>query len=203
MNFKALVERVIGEHGDIYTVEEISTEYNKWEVSGIKMKSIQRLLRQKGYYEMGIKGLVPDVEPRNEIEKRAKELVDDNISNFEFWKAHAGLHHWINRNLTKERLAEICQEYDTTDRNVVENTALKVFTYGLIIFSPEIYKKENEKEIKKQLSEDLKSLRVGTHFALDFNKDVKRWKVTQFRVYKEYNLDKETEQQWGNIASAL
>jgi hypothetical protein len=202
MNFKELYEAIIGEHGDVYTVEELLKRYSKWEVSARKMKDIVRLLRQKGYYKLGIRGLVPDVEPRNEIEQKAKELVA--APNFEFWRAHSALTEWIKDNLTEEQKIKIYQQYGTSSMGAIENIALKIFTYGLIIFPPDFGggSYDEEKEIKRKLNEDLKSIFVGNHFAY-LEKDTKEWGITQFKVYKEYDLDKETDKEWGDIASEL
>jgi hypothetical protein len=203
MNFKQLYESMIGEHGDIYTVEELSTNYSKWEVSAIRMKDIQRMLRQKGYYKMGIRGLVPDVEPRNEIEIKAKELFD-STSRFEYWRVHSELTKWIETDLPKERKWEIYKEHGERSMAAPDQVALKVLTYSLIIFPPvEEADYEREKKIKDELHKDLKSMLIGIHFALDFRKEVKQWGITQFKVYKEYDLDKETDQAWGDIASEL
>jgi hypothetical protein len=203
MNFKQLYETVIGEHGDIYTVKELLRNYSKWEVSAIKMKDIQRLLREKGYYKMGIRGLVIDVEPRNEIEQKAKEIIA-NTPRFEYWRVHSELTKWVETNLSKERIAEIFREHSEKDMDGPITVALKIFTYGLIIFPPDfgggLY--DEEKEIKLKLHEDLKSIFVGSHFA-SLEKDTKEWGITQFKVYKEYDLDKETDKAWGDIASEL
>jgi len=202
MNFNRLYESVVGEYKDIYTIKEILKNYTKWEVSARKMKDIVRLLRQKGYYKLGIRGLVPDVEPRNEIEQKAKELVA--TPNFEFWRAHSELTEWIKNNLTQKQKTKIYQQYGISSMGAIENIALKIFTYGLIIFPPEFGEGsyEREKEIKLKLNEDLKSIFVGSHFAY-LEKDTKDWGITQFKVYKEYNLDKETEQAWGGVINEL
>jgi hypothetical protein len=203
MNFKQLYEAVIGKHGDIYTVEELLRNYSKWEVSTIKMKDIQHLLRQKGYYKMGIRGLVIDVEPRNEIEQKAKEVIA-TTPKFEYWRVHSELTKWVETNLSKERIAEIFREHSEKDMNSPITVALKIFTYGLIIFPPDFGggSYDEEKEIKRKLNEDLKSIFVGNHFAY-LEKDTKEWGITQFKVYKEYDLDKETDKAWGDIASEL
>jgi hypothetical protein len=203
MNFNKLYEAVIGEHGDIYTVKELLRNYSKWEVSAIKMKEIQRLLRQKGYYKMGIRGLVIDVEPRNEIEQKAKEIIA-NTPRFEYWRVHSELTKWVETNLSKERIAEIFREHSEKDMGGPITVALKIFTYGLIIFPPDFGEGsyDEEKEIKLKLTEDLKSIFVGSHFAY-LEKDTKEWGITQFKVYKEHDLDKETDKAWGDIASEL
>jgi hypothetical protein len=207
MNFKQLYEAVVGEHGDIYTVEELST-MSKWEVSAIRIKDIQRMLRQKGYYKMGIRGLIPDVEPRNEIEVKAKELFA-STPKFEYWRVHSELTKWIQTDLPKKRKWEIYKEHSEKSMATPDQVALKVLTYSLIIF-PEKFTSptgerdyDREKEVKEELHKDLKSMFIGSHFALGFEKEVKEWGVTQFKVYKEYDLDKETDQAWGDIASEL
>ena len=207
MNFKALVESVIDEHGDIYTIEELFT-MSKWEVSAIRIKDIQRMLRQKGYYKMGIRGLVPDVELRNEIELKAKELFA-STPKFEYWRVHSELTKWVETSLPKERYTEIYREHGEKSMGAPIKVALKVLTYSLIIF-PEKFASstrgrdyDREKEIKEELHKDLKSMFIGSHFALDFRKEVEEWGITQFKVYKEYNLDKETEQAWGSVLNEL
>jgi len=78
MNFKLIVEEALNEHGDIYTLDEItrgnpSGGFSNLEAGARRMKIIQRFLKKEGYYKLGIRGLVVDIEPRNEIEQKQKK----------------------------------------------------------------------------------------------------------------------------------
>lgn len=208
MDFKLLVEQALNEHGDIYTVEELRSGYSVWEVSGRRMKEIQRFLKKNGYYKLGIRGLVPDIEPRNEIEQKAKEIFA-NQSKTDFYKIQSKLHRWVNSNLSNERVKEIEEEYRKKGLRGPIIVSVKIPNYGLLVIphkkSETSQEYEQRQELMDKLVTDLRELRISTHFifGLHFIKDMDELGITQFKVYKEYDLDKETEQAWGDVASEL
>jgi len=208
VDFKLLVEETLDEHGDIYTVEELRSGYSIWEVSGRRMNEIQRFLKKQGYYKLGIRGLVADIEPRNEIEQKAKEIVA-NRSKRNFFEIQSEIHRWVNTNLPKERVKEIEEEYRKKGLRDPVLVSVKVINLGLLVIPHKKSETSQEYEQRQQLMDklvtDLRELRISTHFmfGLHFIKDMDELGITQFKVYKEYNLDKETEQAWGDIASEL
>lgn len=208
MDFKLLVEETLNEHGDIYTVEELRSGYSIWEVSGRRMNEIQRFLKKQGYYKLGIRGLVADVEPRNEIEQKAKEIVA-NKSKRDFYDIQSEIHRWVNTNLPKERVKEIEEEYRKKGLRDPILVSVKVVNLGLIVIpikkSETSQEYEKRQELMDKLVTSLRDVRISTHFmfGLNFIKDMDELGITQFKVYKEYDLDKETEQAWGDIASEL
>lgn len=208
MDFKLLVEETLNEHGDIYTVEELRGGYSVWEVSGRRMKEIQRFLKKNGYYKLGIRGLVPDIEPRNEIEQKAKELFA-NQSKTDFYEIQSKVHRWVNSNLSNERIKEIEEEYRKKGLRGPILVSVIVPNYGLLVIpfkkSETSQEYEQRQELMDKLVTDLRDLRISTHFlhGLHFIKDMDELGITQFKVYKEYDLDKETEQAWGDVASEL
>lgn len=208
MDFKLLVEQALNEHGDIYTVEELRSGYSVWEVSGRRMKEIQRYLKRNGYYKLGIRGLVADIEPRNEIEQKAKEIFA-NQSKTDFFEIQSKLHRWVNSNLSNERVEEIEEEYRKKGLRGPIIVSVKILNYGLLVIphkkSETSQEYEQRQELMDKLVTDLRELRISTHFmfGLHFIKDMDELGITQFKVYKEYDLDKETEQAWGDVASEL
>lgn len=219
MDFKLLVEQVLDDHGDIYTLDELTRGnptpwgdyvggYTILEGGARSMDIIQRHLRKKGYYKLGVRGVVIDIEPRNEIEQKAREIFKEN-PNLDFFKIQSLLNRWIEANLSKERVKEIQKEFEEKRLRDPIYTAVKLVFFGLIIIP---YKKaetdkdyEERKEFTKKIYEEFKDLRIAprTIHGLHLRSDMEEFGVTKFKVYKEYDLDKETEQQWGDIISEL
>lgn len=208
MDFKLLVEEALNEHGDIYTVEELRSNYSVWKVSSRRMKEIQQFLKRNGYYKLGIRGLVADVEPRNEIEQKAKEIFA-NQSKTDFYEIQSKVHRWVNWTLSNERIKEIEEEHRKKGLSGPIIVSIKIPNYGLIVIphkkSETSQEYEQRQEVMDRLVTKLRNMRISTQFlfGLHFIQDMDELGITQFKVYKEYNLDKETEQAWGDIASEL
>lgn len=217
MDFKLLVEQALNEHGDIYTLDELTKGdptpyvggYVILEAGARSMNVIQRHLRKKGYYKLGVRGVVIDIEPRNEIEQKAKEIFEEN-PNLGYFEVQSALFRWGNENLSPERVGEIGKEYLKKGYDSPTVVATKLVFFGLIIIP---YKKaetdkdyEERKEFTTKLYEEFRNLyRLAprTYHGLHLKNDMEKLGVTRFKVYKEYDLDKETEQAWGDIASEL
>jgi len=209
MNFNLLVEEALNEHGDIYTADEITISgFSAWEASVKKMNIIQRYLKKKGYYKMGIRGLIPDIEPRNEIEQKAKEMLKED-PNLGFYELQSVLSRWIAADLSPERKSELYNEYKKKGFRSPLIVAVKILFFGLIVIP---YKKSESKKEYWQRQELMDKLVVGLknagtwprHYVnLHLKKDLEELGITQFKVYKEYSLDKETEQDWGGIIDEL
>lgn len=208
MDFKLLVEETLNEHGDIYTVDELRSNYSIWKVSSRRMKEIQHTLKKYGYYKLGIRGLVADVEPRNEIEQKAKEIFANQSKN-DFYEIQSRVHRWVNSNLSNERVKEIEEEYEKKGLRGPILVSVKIPNYGLIVIphkkSETSQEYEQRQEVMDRLVTKLRNMRISTQFlfGLHFIQDMDELGITQFKVYKEYDLDKETEQAWGDVASEL
>ena len=216
MDFKLIVEEALNEHGDIYTLDEITRGnptpyvggYITLEAGAKSMDIIQRHLRRGGYYKLGARGVVIDIEPRNEIEQNARETFKEN-PNLDFFKVQSVLNRWIEANLSKERVKEIQKEFEEKRFRDPVYTAVKLVSFGLIIIP---YKKaetdkdyEERKELTNKIYEEFRDLGIAprNYHGLQLRSAMEELGVTQFKVYKEHDLDKETEQAWGDIASEL
>ena len=216
MDFKLIVEETLNEHGDVYTLDEITRGnptpyvggYITLEAGARSMDIIQRHLRKKGYYKLGVRGVVIDIEPRNEIEQKAREIFKEN-PNLDFFKIQSVLNGWIEANLSKERVKEIQKEFETKRFRDPVYTAVKLVFFGLIIIP---YKKaetdkdyEERKEFTNKIYEEFRDLGIAprNYHGLQLRSAMEEIGVSRFKVYKEYDLDKETEQAWGDIASEL
>ena len=216
MDFKLIVEEALNEHGDVYTLDEITRGnptpyvggYITLEAGARSMDIIQRHLRKKGYYKLGVRGVVIDIEPRNEIEQKAREIFKEN-PNLDFFKIQSVLNGWIEANLSKERVKEIQKEFETKRFRDPVYTAVKLVFFGLIIIP---YKKaetdkdyEERKEFTNKIYEEFRDLGIAprNYHGLQLRSAMEEIGVSRFKVYKEYDLDKETEQAWGDIASEL
>lgn len=216
MDFKLIVEEALNEHGDIYTLDEITRGnptpyvggYITLEAGAKSMDIIQRHLRRGGYYKLGARGVVIDIEPRNEIEQKARETFKEN-PNLDFFKVQSVLNRWIEANLSKERVKEIQKEFEEKRFRDPVYTAVKLVSFGLIIIP---YKKaetdkdyEERKELTNKIYEEFRDLGIAprNYHGLQLRSAMEELGVTQFKVYKEHDLDKETEQAWGDIASEL
>ena len=216
MDFKLIVEEALNEHGDIYTLDEITRGnptpyvggYITLEAGAKSMDIIQRHLRRGGYYKLGARGVVIDIEPRNEIEQKARETFKEN-PNLDFFKVQSVLNRWIEANLSKERVKEIQKEFEEKRFRDPVYTAVKLVSFGLIIIP---YKKaetdkdyEERKELTNKIYEEFRDLGIAprNYHGLQLRSAMEKLGVTQFKVYKEHDLDKETEQAWGDIASEL
>ena len=216
MDFKLLVEETLNEHGDVYTLDEITRGnptpyvggYITLEAGARSMDIIQRHLRKKGYYKLGVRGVVIDIEPRNEIEQKAREIFKEN-PNLDFFKIQSVLNRWIEANLTKERVKEIQKEFEEKRFRDPVYTAVKLVFFGLIIIP---YKKaetdkdyEERKEFTNKIYEEFRDLGIAPrhYIGLQLRSAMEDIGVSRFKVYKEYDLDKETEQSWGDIVSEL
>lgn len=215
MDFKLIVEEALNEHGDVYTLDEITKSstsggFSNLEAGARKMKIIQRFLKREGYYKLGIRGLVADIEPRNEIEQKAKEILKENPE-LGFYELLSKVEHWIADNLPRERKIELYTEYEQKRWRSPQHTAVKILFFGLIVVPyTKIDTQQNYEQRQKLLDgliEGIKNLKIGIaprgYNAHYLREDVRQLGVTQFKVYKEYDLDKETEQSWGDIASEL
>lgn len=203
------MEETLNEHGDFYTVQELSTkDFSVWEVSARRMKEIQRYLKKQGYYKIGIRGLIPEIEPRNEIEQKAKEIFI-NKSKTDFYEIQSDVHRWVNSNLSKERVKEIEEEYEKKGLRGPILVSVKIPNYGLMVIPHKKFETDQEYEQRQELMDKLviglRDLRIAVHFLhkLHFEQEMKELGIKLFKVYKEYDLDKETEQAWGDIASEL
>lgn len=208
MDFKLLVEETLNEHGDIYTVDELRSNYSIWKVSSRRMKEIQHTLKKYGYYKLGIRGLVADVEPRNEIEQKAKEIFANQSKN-DFYEIQSRVHRWVNSNLSNERVKEIEEEYEKKGLRGPILVSVKIPNYGLIVIphkkSETSQEYEQRQEVMDRLVTKLRNMSISTQFlfGLHFIQDMDELGITQFKVYKEYELDKETEQDWEGVLSEL
>ena len=216
MDFKLIVEEALNEHGDVYTLDEITRGnptpyvggYITLEAGARSMDIIQRHLRKKGYYKLGVRGVVIDIEPRNEIEQKAREIFKEN-PNLDFFKIQSELNRWIEANLSKERVKEIQKEFEEKRFRDPVYTAVKLVFFGLIIIP---YKKaetdkdyEERKEFTNKIYEEFRYLGIAPrhYIGLQLRSAMEDIGVSRFNIYKEYDLDKETEQSWGDIASEL
>lgn len=216
MDFKLIVEEALNEHGDVYTLDEITRGnptpyvggYITLEVSARSMDIIQRHLRRGGYYKLGVRGVVIDIEPRNEIEEKAREIFKENPK-LGFFEVQSKLQNWLENNLSKERVKEIQKEFEEKGFRGPVYTAVQLVFFGLIIIP---YKKaetdkdyEQRYEFTDKLYEEFKDLRIAprNYHGLHLKSAMEEIGVSRFKVYKEYDLDKETEQAWGDIASEL
>jgi hypothetical protein len=216
VDFKLIVEEALNEHGDVYTLDEITRGnptpyvggYITLEAGARSMDIIQRHLRRGGYYKLGVRGVVIDIEPRNEIEQKAREIFKEN-PNLDFFKIQSVLNGWIEANLSKERVKEIQKEFETKRFRDPVYTAVKLVFFGLIIIP---YKKaetdkdyEERKEFTNKIYEEFRDLGIAprNYHGLQLRSAMEEIGVSRFKVYKEYDLDKETEQAWGDIASEL
>ena len=216
MDFNLLVEETLNEHGDMYTLHELTRGnptpyvggYTTLEAGARSMDIIQRHLRRKGYYKLGVRGVVIDIEPRNEIEQKAREIFKENPK-LGFFEVQSKLQNWLENNLTKERVIEIRNEFIEKGFRDPVYTAVQLVFFGLIIIP---YKHaetdkdyEERKEFTNKLYEEFKDLRIAPrhYHGLHLKIAMEEIGVSRFKVYKEYDLDKETEEQWGDIASEL
>ena len=216
MDFKLIVEEALNEHGDVYTLDEITRGnptpyvggYITLEAGARSMDIIQRHLRRGGYYKLGVRGVVIDIEPRNEIEEKAREIFKENPK-LGFFEVQSKLQNWLENNLSKERVKEIQKEFEEKGFRGPVYTAVQIVFFGLIIIP---YKKaetdkdyEQRYEFTDKLYEEFKDLRIAprNYHGLHLKSAMEEIGVSRFKVYKEYDLDKETEQAWGDIASEL
>lgn len=216
MDFKLIVEEALNEHGDVYTLDEITRGnptpyvggYITLEAGARSMDIVQRHLRRGGYYKLGVRGVVINIEPRNEIEQKAREIFKEN-PNLDFFKVQSVLNRWIEANLSKERVKEIQKEFEEKRFRDPVYTAVKLVFFGLIIIP---YKKaetdkdyEERKEFTNKIYEEFRDLGIAprNYNGLQLRSAMEELGVTRFKVYKEYDLDKETEQSWGDIVSEL
>jgi len=207
--YKSLKEsydnKSIHDYSEVYTIEELLGVYSKLEVSTIKMDKIQTFLQRNGYSSRGVKCLVPDIKAENEIESKAKEIIE-NTKNFDFWRVHMQLHAWVDASLSKDTVEKIRKEYDGRYTKVVTSSevdliALERFLYGLIII-PDL-KVENKQKYVKDLIHKLLDIGVAPHYATMFRTVVRLYNISQFKVYKKYNVDKNTERAWGDLVDEL
>lgn len=217
MDFKLLVEQALNEHGDIYTLDELTRGnptpyvggYVTLEAGARSMNVIQRHLRRKGYYELGIRGVVVDIEPRNEIEEKAKEIFKEN-PNLGYFELQSMLNRWVNEHLTPLRVGEIGKEYVKKRYDSPIVVATKLIFFGLIVIPYKRLETDKEFEERKKFTSNLYEefrnlygIAPRTIHGLHLKEYMEELGVTRFKVYKEYDLDKETEQQWGDIVSEL
>jgi hypothetical protein len=76
MKFKTLFENMVGEK-DTYTLEELKN-YKIWESNISFLPDIKKYIKRKGFYNHGIRVIVPVLHETNEVEAKAKEIVEQN-----------------------------------------------------------------------------------------------------------------------------
>ena len=213
MKFKTLFENMVGEK-DTYTLEELKN-YKIWESNISFLPDIKKYIKRKGFYNHGIRVIVPVLHETNEVEAKAKEIVEQNdplslIGNIKKLRA------WTKENVSVNRLRELGLNRSGPSDSPTPYNELSLYHAKNLI---EMYSK-GYLIIPEEITRLPKATEVGYHSGTVYNMNLEIYvhcrsmpyssfakinnDVTHFKNFSEYKtLDKETEQAWGNVLDEL
>ena len=213
MNFKTLVENVL-EDRDVYTVESLLS-YSIWDAYVVRLPDIKKYIKKDGMYKRGARVIVPVFKPddENEVTLKAKELIAINGTNL--IQSIKRLREWSMKNLTEERIKELGYD-DKSDRYSfyplaglrlgVAKNIIEKDTYGFLIIPAKERGIDGKSPFSTTYVYDMchaLSAHIRSIPYRDFVMRSKRNNIDEYKTFSEYNIDKETEENWGDILSEL
>jgi hypothetical protein len=212
MKFQTLFENMVGEK-DTYTLEELKN-YKIWESNIYFLPDVKKYIKRKGFYNHGARVIVPLLQETNEVEAKAKEIIEQNdsrnlIGNIKKLRA------WTKENVPAQRLQKLGLNRSGPSDSPTRYNELSLYNAKNLI---EKYSK-GYLIIPEEMTRLPKSQLLGPrnpvpnmNLEIDvFCKDIPYSSfvkinddITHFKNFSEYKtLDKETEQAWGDVLDEL
>jgi hypothetical protein len=212
MKLKTLFENMVGEK-DIYTFSELKN-YKIWDSNIAYLPKVKKYIKKKGLYNHGARVIVPVLYQTNEIEAKAKEIVEENdplslISNIKKLRA------WTKENVSVNRIRELGLNQTGPSDAPARYMELSLYHAKNLI---EMYSK-GYLIIPEEITRLPKATEVGYHSGTVYNMNLEIFvhcssipyssfeKINQgialFKNFSEYKIDKETEQAWGDVLDEL
>jgi hypothetical protein len=213
MKFKTLFENMV-EEKDTYTLDELKN-YRIWEANIAYLPLIKKYIKRKGFYNHGARVIVPVLHESNEVEAKAKEIIEQNtptnlIGNIKKLRA------WTKENVSVDRLRELrlnqSGPYDSPTRHnelslYHAKNLIEMYSRGYLIIPIEITRLPKASQVGYHVSSiPNMNIEIGVHCKDMPNSSFEKINegIAHFKNFSEYKtLDKETEQAWGNVLDEL
>jgi len=213
MKFKTLFENMVGEK-DTYTLNELKN-YRIWDANVAYLPQIKKYIKKKGFYNHGARVVIPVLQETNEVEVKAKEIVEKNnplslISNIKELRA------WVKETLSVNRIRELglnqSGPYDSSSRSnelslYHAKNLIEIYSKGYLVIPIEMTRLPKAPQIGYR-SESIPNMNIeiGVYCKDMPNSSFEKINegITHFKNFSEYKtLDKETEQAWGDVLDEL
>ncbi len=213
MKFETLFENMVGGK-DTYTLEELKN-YKIWESNIFFLPDVKKYFKRKGFYNHGARVIVPVLQETNEVEAKAKEIIEQNgsrnlIGNIKKLRA------WTKENVSVNRIRELGLNRSGPSDSPTPHNELSLYNAKNLI---ERYSK-GYLIIPKEMTRPPKAQQIGygTEGVYDMNREIGvsnsnihynifvkiNDDIALFKNFSEYKtLDKETEQAWGDVLDEL
>jgi hypothetical protein len=213
MKFKTLFENMVGEK-DIYTLDELKN-YRIWDANVAYLPQIKKYIKKKGFYNHGARVVIPVLQETNEVEVKAKEIIEQNdsrnlIGNIKKLRA------WTKENVSVNRLRELgLNRSGPSDSPTPYNelslyhakNLIEKYSKGYLIMPVKMTHLPKASQIGYR-SESIPNMNIeiGVYCKDMSNNSFQKINegITHFKNFSEYKtLDKETEQAWGDVLDEL
>jgi hypothetical protein len=212
MKFKTLFENMVDEK-DTYTLDELKN-YKIWDANIAYLPQVKKYIKRKGFYNHGARVIVPVLQETNEVEAKAKEIVEQNdplslIGNIKKLRA------WVKENISINRIRELGLNqsgpysspagFNDLSLYHAKNLTEK-YSKGYLIIPKKITRLPKATQVGYNSSTVYNmNLEIGVLCSTmsDFDFQKINQDVALFKDFSEYKIDRETEQAWGEVLDEL
>jgi len=212
MKFKTLFENMVDEK-DTYTLDELKN-YKIWDANIAYLPQVKKYIKRKGFYNHGARVIVPVLQETNEVEAKAKEIVEQNdplslIGNIKKLRA------WVKENISINRIRELglSQSGPYSSPTGFNNLSLyhaknliEMYSKGYLVIPIEMTRLPKASQVGYHVSSiPNMNIEIGVYCKDIPNSSFEKVNevITHFKNFSEYKIDKETEQAWGDVLDEL